>query len=533
MDPLKNTPFADKSRIERIRQAGFNPLSDITPERLMQQIQSFKAGQLYDLGRTIEAIEERDDVLVTVVPKARADVVEQQWDVLTVETSDPVLAELAKRQRAALKRTYDALVATDCMDADMEGELDLLIDQMLTAISTRYSCHHLQWVPLPARAGEEQGSYTVRATHVPVWMFEARTGRLRFVREPFGSWDGVDMAPNEWMVGVERAPLGIAESLAWMFKRLPLRDWLVYCARYGLPAIEGVTDAAEDTEEYRVVQEAVEAAGSEGSWIRNNSTKINLVDMKGSGQQPHPGLVERMDRALASMWRGADLSTMSAGSGSGEGASLQGAEQDKLSRRRSKWVAGVLNRRISTQVLRMVFGESAPQLAYFAFVSPEQQQISQDLAIDSFLLGAGHPISIEQAAERYGRPVPQQGSQLLRQPAPPMVAAANSRTPSTASVPEALVEELRQELQVPASWLSPIETVLKDLERLAQDNTVSDAALLAAAQDAARRMPELLKDMDVQALAQVFQRGLEASAFAGATDAWDKAPTPAKPAQKP
>lgn len=505
------------------RMSDFNPIAQLQPESLLQAIGNWKAGRLGELASIIDAIEERDDTLPCVLSKAIGDVTGRAWDILTVETTDPVQKDLAKRQRDVLMRTYNDLVAVDALDEDMEGGMRLLSEQMLAALSQRYSAHHLEWRYLPPRSGEQYGSYTVRATHVPAWWCEASTGRLRFIAQPHGH-DGVDMPRTDWLVGVVRRPLGPAESIAWMFKRAGLQDWFVYCSRYGLPGIEGITDAAPGTPEYQVVEEAVAAAGSEFAWVRSKSAEIRLVDFSSAGNMPFPPLVERMDRVLTRFWRGADLSTMSAGTGSGEGASLQGAESDTLATDRAAWVAETLNRRITDHVLSMVFGPGTPRLAYLSIVAPRGPKGYVDLAIDRELLSWGFDISAEQAAERYGRPIPPAGARLLRPPQPPGMPAANEARPTLTSVSAALVEELRQELKVPASWLAPLQRVFDELALRAADKSLSDREWLAAAEAAVRQLPDLLGKMDIAALASTLERGMGTAALDAARSTYARLP---------
>jgi hypothetical protein len=45
--------------------------------------------------------------------------------------------------------------------------------------------------------------------------------------------------------------------------------------------------------------------------VLSNGEGIEAIDIKGGGDLPYPKFVERSDRALARLWRGGDLGTMS------------------------------------------------------------------------------------------------------------------------------------------------------------------------------------------------------------------------------
>lgn len=523
-----------RSRASNMR--NFSSIPDLTPERMLGYIENWKIGRLADLAMVIDGLEERDDILSSVVPKAIGDVTSREWDVLVTETADPSLKELAKQQREAILRLFAELQATDALTLDMEGGVRLLIEQILGAQSQKFAACHLEWRYLPAtRFG--RASYTLRSTRIPTWWTECSTGRLRFLPS-VTSYDGVPMDRREWLIAVRSKCLGVAQSLAWLFKRTSLQDWFVYCSRFGLPGIEGVTDAKPGSDEYRVVEEAVEAAGSEFAWIRSKGTELNVKSWSVAGELPHPAVVERMDRMLARLWRGADLSTMSAGTGSGDGASLQGGETLLLANDRAEWVSETINRRIVHPAIEALFGAGAPRLAYFRIIPPRTPAGTLQLEIDKFLLDRGHPISQEQAAERYARPLPPQGAVLLRDVVPqaaaqPTALGSNAGTapdsPALTSVPAALVDELHRELKVPASWLKPLTELFADLERQAKSG-LSDQQFLTAAEEALKRLPDLLGEMDVQALASVFERGMGTAALDAARTTYSSQKSP--PAQK-
>jgi hypothetical protein len=198
-----------------------------------------------------------------------------------------------------------------------------LIQQIMLAVSFRYACHHIVWSPRAT-------GLTATFEYVPLWMFENKTGRLRFLKNPYDV-NGQDMEPGEWMVTAGEG-LMIACSIGWLAKRETYNDWLIFSSRFSTPGVLGRTTHAKGTPEGEAMKQAVQMFGRDLKAVvygDNGTIKdpIQLVQADGSPNgQPMPALIERVDRKFAALYRGADLGTMSAGSGEGSGASLQGDE---------------------------------------------------------------------------------------------------------------------------------------------------------------------------------------------------------------
>lgn len=378
------------------------------PELLSRQLDEFRAGGLKGLARTMDVIEERDDLLSSVVPKAKAAPTVHGWEINTVQTHTKGEEEKAAEQKRRLEHFYNNLRATSAIERNLLGGTELLLEQMMDAKGKRYSVHNLVWKSLGS------GLYTVTAHHVPLWFFESRTGELRFLDQP-GKYDGVPMDRGAWMVTVGRG-LMIACAVAWMYKRLSLRDWLIYCQRHGMPGFEGVTDAAEGSDDWMKLVKAVQAAAAgEFAWVRGMNQTINVVDFAAKGEIPYPGLVDRMDRAMSAIWRGGDLSTMSKDK-QAVGAEGQAGEGDIIESKDAQWLSGQAGFQLDRLFLDYSFGEDEPALAYFTVKTSQKQDISLDLQIDGFALQNGHPISRKQFSERYNRPEPAAGDELLGAP---------------------------------------------------------------------------------------------------------------------
>lgn len=429
-------PIFDFSLVLAEKRSRFDPLKNFTPERLVTYLDAFRFGRLRDLARTMDAIDERDDTLACVVPKAKSGVARHGWDIIIGETADEGEKKLAQDQKKALRHFYNNIRVTSALDQDELGGCSLLLRQMMDAKGKRYACHNIVWRP------DGKGNYSATLWQLPLWFFENMAGKMRFISVPFG-YDGDEMAPEEWLV-TKGLGVSIATTVAFMYKNLSLRDWVIYNQRNGMPGFEGITDHQPGTEGWQNMVNAVSAAAKEFAWVRNRTEEIKTIEFGTTGALPYPALVERMDRALAALWRGADLSTISAGGGRGQGASVQAEETMLLEQDDAKWLSETLNLKLDRLVLDYVFGPETPALAYFKVLGANERDFTKDLEVDKFALEAGHPISSEQFAERYNRPLPDPQDTLLKfSPAiaadplsnagDPLKAAANEAQAATAA----------------------------------------------------------------------------------------------------
>ena len=272
----------------------------------------------------------------------------------------------------------------------------------MDAVGKYYAVHEIVWQP--ASLSDGSNVLTAELRFVPLWFFENRSGRLQFLKLPLGGANGEPLEPGGWMITKGD---GIMEacSIAYMFKNMPLKDWVAYSDKYGTPGVLGQTNAAKGSEAGEALKAAVAAFGQNWSGVvygADGTIKepISLITARGEGTLPFPSLVERMDRAMASLWRGSDLSTLSADN---KGASVQQGESEILLADDAAMVSETLNLYIDRWVIWQKFG--AVPLAYSTIVVPETESVELDLKIDELLLKAGARMGERERLEYYGRPL--------------------------------------------------------------------------------------------------------------------------------
>jgi phage gp29-like protein len=422
-------------------QTRFNPIRGLKPERLARQLDQYDLGYLREPAILWEEMEARDLLIKNVAAKRRQAVSRAQWEVLTIGSSPEAL-----QQKEALEVFYNNLVATSALKSNLRGGMGVLQRQMMDATGKGFSVHDIAWKPLkglgtqrslnrrPKKEKPRRGTggpagtmgepisggpgftggefLTATFTHVPLQFFENTTGRLRFLESDF-ALTGAEMKEAEWLVTCAD-PLMKATSIAYVYKHLPLKFWVGYAEKFGYPGVLAKTNAARDSKEWQEAEAAVASFMNDWGAVVNLETILELVETKGGGASglPFPALVEYIDRQIAALWRGADLSTISQGN-QGVGASLQGEETNLLQEDDAGLITETFWDQIDRLVLQFVLGVTEP-LAYVKILPPKKQAVDQDIKIDEFLLKWGVEMSIDDALERYGRGSAEAGDAILQ-----------------------------------------------------------------------------------------------------------------------
>ena len=425
MSALTKSPLITRERIQQSIRARFNPIPSLTPHLLGNYLDAFRLGFFRNIALAWDAMERRDDKLAAVIPKRKKSVARHGWEILTINNSAAAL-----QQKAALEFFYNQLTATNALEENETGGLSLLIRQMMDAVGKRYAVHEIIWQPQgslqqvsphirqrerPAvisgetAASDFHPSLTATFRFCPLWWFEGTQGGLRFLPTEFALY-GTELESGGWLITVGDG-LMEACSVAYVFKHLPLRDWLSYSEKFGMPGLLGKTEASLGSAEWAQLEEAIGKFSQDWSAVCAQGNSIELVEAGGHGDGPFAALVERMDRAMTVLWRGGDLGTLS--SRDAAGASLQADESALLEADDAQLISETLDAQVSRRVLAYYFGD-APALAYLKIRTSEREEIERELKIDQFLLAAGVPLSVKDALERYNRPMPAAGETLLQ-----------------------------------------------------------------------------------------------------------------------
>jgi phage gp29-like protein len=389
-------------RIERAIQMRYSPFPELTMELLSQQLNQFRIGELRPAARTWEIMMERDGELGPTAEKLFADVARLPWDIEKDEQS----AE-ADAHAEVLRYFYTHLTATSVLEQNERGGLNLLLRQLMTAHAARYSAHEM----LLRIDNASKRQVTAQFQHCPVWFLECRKGRLGFLAQD-GDVYGMPLEPGRWLAAVGRGLMRPC-SVAYGVKHYPLRDWLLYSSRFGLPGVQGLTDAVKGSKEWNDFCTAVQEFANNWITVTNRNAEIKLIEAaKGSSSLPFKDLVERSDRLYARCFRGGDLSTQSREGNTVSGASLQEQESNILLADCAQWATDTLNAGVDEPVIEYAF--NAQPKAWFKLIPPKQPNTDRDIKAMDFIVSHGGRVSQQTAHERLQIPQAQEKDELLR-----------------------------------------------------------------------------------------------------------------------
>jgi hypothetical protein len=404
----------------RAKRWRFNPLTNLQPSALARHLDAFEAGHVREAALIWGALEQRDDLLRTVISKRKKSVARHGWTVLPLPDVSAEEKGRAAEHVRALEHFYNHLKCEHAVDTAERGGFKLLARQMMDAVGKRFAVHEIIWKDAQAEGGKagERGDIANGANRnfveakfrfVPLAFFENTSGRLRFLEQDFAQ-EGRELESGAWMVTVGDG-LMVASSTAWMFKHISLDDWLKCSQRNGIPALRGISAAARDSAEWNALEEGIAALLDGQSMVHSTSDAVEVLDLMAGGNIPFPQLVERIDRMLAALWRGADLSTLSRDRG--YGASLQEKETCALEEDDAEMLTETLHRYVDEWVIRHVFGPDEKPLARIQVLVSPRECTSGDLQVDEFLIRHGAPLSIQEAMNRYGRALPKSGEPVF------------------------------------------------------------------------------------------------------------------------
>ncbi|MGC4068429.1 MAG: DUF935 family protein [Polyangiaceae bacterium] len=491
----------------RARQTRHNPIRGLSAESLARALDAFDYGDLRGAALLWEQIARRDDMIPTVKAKRERALTRRGWKVMLVEKT----AE-AEAQQAALEHFWNNATAVNAYDRNEQGGVRLVLQHMMQAVTFRYAAQHLVWKP-------EGETLTALFEYVPLSFFENRTGELRFCRTGTEA-EGEPLAANEWLVTCGEG-LMFTASILHYGKRCSLQDWEAFCEKFGLPGVLGKTRAAKGSPEWEAMLEAVAAFMNDWGAVAGADDSIELIQAQAStGQIPMAVKVERADRMLAALWRGADLSTLSSQTGADStGAGLQDEEAHAMAMDDAALISEAMQE-IDRRVLEWHFGPGVNILAYTIVPCPERKDLQVRLAAIEKLTGMGLEISQDEVREDFGFQAPEDGDELLEkaQPEPAAAPGARSRAAEEAAANAAEEAGWREFLDASAELLARARVedlgVLRVRLANALDATFPEPALRALLND----FPALLPQTPAQERA--FERLLASAVSRG----WDRLP---------
>jgi hypothetical protein len=385
----------NQARIEWAIRLKYSPMPKLDMDYLATLNNSFRIGDIRTVGKVWEFMMESDGELAVNEDKRACDAAGQEWKIVSDGSRD------GDKHAAALQYFYDHLKATEALEQDDCGKTDHLIYQMISAHSFRYSIHEML-LRIDNPAAKE---VTAEFRHTPVWFFECRRGYLGYLKHIFDLY-GIPCVEGEWLTVVGKGWMR-ALSFAYAMKHFPLRDWLLFCCRYGTGVLEGITEAQKDSPEWQQAEELLATIANDAVGLHNRGIELKFLDQPAKNQLPFQPLIEMVNGLYAKCYRGVDLATGSRGatsSGSASaknpvGASVQSEESGLYLARDCKWLTGYANQRIDAPIIRYLFNQE-PRAA-FVLMPPLNDDTTEDLASFDSLWPKGFRFGLAELSNRF------------------------------------------------------------------------------------------------------------------------------------
>jgi len=400
----------NQARIEWAIRLRFSPMPELNTKWVAANLNAFRIGELRVVGKMWEIMMERDGELAVNADKRAGELAGMEWKIVPDGSGE------GEEHAAALNYFYRNLRVTRALDQDVAGGVSELLYQMASAHSYHYSAHEILLRIDNAAARE----VTAELRHTPVWFFESRRGYLGYLQHIFDVY-GQPCRQGEWLTCVGSGwmrPL----SMAFVLKNFPLRDWLLFCGRYGSGFLEAVTDAQKNDPAWEEAREALETIANDGAVLHNRSVALKFMDMPAKNALPFEPLVEHVNRLYAKCYRGIDLATGSRTEEAGQhkgavGASIQKEEAGVFRARDAAWATGYLNERLDRPIIRFLF-DREPR-AWMTVTPPLDDTATMDLQSAQILTPMGLRISLAEAYKRFRWKTPEPGEACLEPPTTP------------------------------------------------------------------------------------------------------------------
>lgn len=354
-------------RIKDEARLRYNPLRNLTPQKITAAMDAFNYGYLSEAARIYDAIRRRDAVVQACVQKRKRATSRLAWTIVEMGGDEAV----SKEHAAFLEDFYNNIKVTSAADANKRGSMSMLIDNILSALENKYAVSEIIWDTSRAP------NLSAEVRHVPLWFFENTQGYLRFKRNSTDT-EGIELEPNGWMVSVSDSPLMEATAVCYIIKRFAQGDWAVCSQRFGMPTPVYNANADRGTPEFESAVESIAGLVNGYGMVCARGEVFDLKLPNGTSE-PFKTLSEAMDRYIALIWRGSDLSTLSANNAAG--ASLQAEESEILEDADCALVEETLAHYLTLPALEWKFGKGVKPAAYLQLTRKNRKDKLNQIAV--------------------------------------------------------------------------------------------------------------------------------------------------------
>ena len=435
-----------------------NELPWLTPQRAVELYEAWRRGELADVQRVWEQLEETDDTLGTVLEKRQRALADMPWAILTDAEAigdDAERARKAELQQAYLQTVFNAVENLE----EALVHLGMADFRGVAALEITGNMQRMRWEVIepwclarPVRRGP--------------WMYNAKA------EATFSTLEALDA---ELIIVREARPVDLACMFLIVDKMHAIHGWDAFLDVYGNPSIFLELPPATGEQMARVYDALAKRIIGDGRGTVPNGSKFQTVETRQNNCDSFEKRAKWCENAIITVATGG-LLTITTESGSGTLAGSAHTDSfENLVAGSAASISATINRQFTRRLLAAAFPDDPP-LAYFSLApepADERMQLAQLLAT---LKTAGWQTTQEKASELMQmdvEPVPAAPS-----PAPMMNTAPEPAAPVVNRTEEPQVEEpplTDEELAAFAEMRHP------NPERMAQHLASVEAKLRGAA----------------------------------------------------
>ncbi len=382
-DPKNNRTIHDPadrtgSRIRR----------EMTPAELQYIMERADSGDPSDLCRLALELEEKNWDIRNSVSTRRNALLGCGWKILPPHGRTDAFAKMIAEHWEDVLRNTGNLNGLDTFQN--------LVSDLSGAIIAPFAVSEIIW-----EGSEIAGFQSIESRHFT--MIDSLTPKLVTSSDP----RGIPLPPNKFIIhwnhrtGSELCRGGLIRTLAWLhcFQSYPLKDWLSYTERFGMPFIVAKLDRTAYEKDKTVVQNAIRNFGPRGGGVFSKNMELELLQAASGGENVYESLLSYMSDAITKVILG-QLAASSNSSGLSGGDAQSRVRQDILEAD-ARNMEMTIRAQLAAPWTAFHYGPEAPVPVLQFQVEPPEDMASFAATLAS-LYAAGFDADPDEISQRFG-----------------------------------------------------------------------------------------------------------------------------------
>ncbi len=392
----------------------------LTPERLAWVFRQADAGQPALMYDVFESVVLGDGHTRGLYEQGLDEVAAVPW---TLRPGD---------DRSGSKQAVDELTA-----AFMVANVDSAIEHLATGRFFGSAYVEVAWAKRPD--GIEIPVEFVCVPHRRFIFDERSRPRLTSDRNPYPGELLERRAGSSWIRGEtnrwrKQVQAGILRTVAWwcVFKRMSVREFLIFCEKFGIPFILGKHGDNAGEETRKKLKEAIAALGTEGRAILGPDVQIEILDQVlrgGGGDHLHAAIIQLCNSEISKAITAGTLTSDTGGPGSFALGQVHANQKHKLSLAQARAIGKWIYRDVGLEFLvrnKLTAHATAPWM----HLHVQKLELLQDAQAVKYLVDSGMKLSQRHQRELFNQPAPLDDDDELKPIKPPVTNADSTKNPA-------------------------------------------------------------------------------------------------------